>query len=249
MCGPPAAYDHSHNILVMAVNIFLGDSATNFNEMRYTGPMTGKSDKDNVVAMRKTGRPRKSCIDIDALQAPPPVKTAHKSGVDASLYEQAAKELNYNPETGVFTWRTTNPYRSRFNGKVAGSPIPNGHIFIMFRGRNIYAHRLAWFIVHGEVPAGNIDHINRDPADNRIANLRLATFSQNSVNIKYRGRHLRGVSVDKNRPNVYRAQIHMNRVRFSLGVFKTEQEAHEAYLKAAQKLHGEFACNAKDRDD
>lgn len=188
-------------------------------------------------------------VDLNSLQIPLPVKIAHKFRVDSSLYEQAAKELEYNPETGIFVWKTTNPYRLRFNGKVAGSPIPNGHIFIMFKGRNIYAHRLAWFMVHGETPNGNVDHINRDPADNRISNLRLATFSQNNVNTKYRGKYLRGVSVDKRNPSRYRAHICMNRKLISLGTFDTEQEAYEAYLQAAKVLHGEFACSAKERDD
>jgi hypothetical protein len=119
----------------------------------------------------------------------------------------------------------------------------------MFKGRNICAHRLAWFMVYGKIPDGNLDHTNRDPADNRISNLRLATFSQNNVNTKYRGKYLRGVSVNKRNSSGYRATICMNRKRILLGTFDTEQEAHEAYLQAAKVLHGEFACSAKERDD
>lgn len=211
--------------------------------------MSGEDENIIKLPARGRGRPRGAYVDIDTLQAPPPVKLSHKFKVDRSLYEAAAKELIYNAETGVFTWNTSYPQRLRFNGKTAGSPLSNGHIFIMFNGRNIYAHRLAWFVVYGEIPSGNIDHINRDPADNSIANLRLATFSQNNVNTKYRGKYLRGVSVDKRQPGVYRAHISMNKKLIHLGAFGTEQEAHEAYLKAAKRLHGEFACAAKDRDD
>jgi hypothetical protein len=106
---------------------------------------------------------------------------------------------------------------------------------------------LAWFFVHGDVPQCSIDHVNRNIQDNRIANLRLATFSENSANTRSRGKFLRGVNPTGS--GTFTASICKHRKRINLGTYDTERQAHEAYLKAAKVLHGEFACNAKDSHD
>lgn len=210
--------------------------------------MNGKSDRDNVVAIRGRGRPRRPRLDLDALQAPPPVKVAHKNLVDRSVYEQATQELDYNPETGVFVWKSKHPKKARMKGKVAGYPNNLDQICVQIGRRKVYAHRLAWFFVHGDVPRCSVDHINRNTQDNRIANLRLATFSENCANRRSsRGKFLRGVQPTGS--GTFAASICKHRKRVELGTYDTERQAHEAYLRAAQVLHGEFACNAKGRDD
>jgi hypothetical protein len=106
-------------------------------------------------------------------------------------------------------------------------------------GRQYLAHRLAFFYMTGEWPPHQIDHIDRDPANNRWPNLRPATQGQNNVNkVAKRTCDLpRGVT-----PNGsgYAARIKKNRVSYHLGTFRTPQEAHQAYLDAATKIHGEF---------
>ena len=87
--------------------------------------------------------------------------------------------LSYDPETGVFTW-IANYHKSRI-GKPAGSIAPHGYITIRALGTVYYAHRLAWFFVHGEQPH-IIDHINHDRSDNRIANLRNVDYVLNGLN-------------------------------------------------------------------
>ena len=93
------------------------------------------------------------------------------------------------------------------------------------------------------LPILTVDHINCDGLDNRRINLRPATIQQQRINRKcYRNKKhaigIKGVSKDH---NVFRARISFNKITYFLGNFKTEKEAHKAYIKKAKELHGEFA--------
>ncbi|MCK4500883.1 HNH endonuclease [Candidatus Babeliales bacterium] len=97
--------------------------------------------------------------------------------------------------------------------------------------------RLLYDAFIGEIPKGMVvDHKDRNPANNSLNNLRLATRAQNAWNSKKKG-------VQKHRGR-YRARITVNGKRISLGLYDTEQEAVDAYEKAAKEHHGEFfnAC-------
>ncbi|MGY8831687.1 MAG: HNH endonuclease signature motif containing protein, partial [Pseudomonadales bacterium] len=100
--------------------------------------------------------------------------------------ERLKEVLDYSPETGHFTWRI-NKRRAR-TGDIAGSVVAHGYILIRVDQTRQLAHRLAWFYVHGRWPDKNIDHINGQTADNRIANLRQATCAENLKNIKVSSR-------------------------------------------------------------
>lgn len=111
------------------------------------------------------------------------------------LFAEAAARVEYDPQTGKFIWKAkpeikgTNSatWNTRFAGTECGKLKSSGHIAIRFKiGKGsvlIPAHRLAWYMVHGEVPLLSIDHINKIPTDNRIVNLRLATPKENSRNM------------------------------------------------------------------
>src|SRR5687768_770720 len=92
--------------------------------------------------------------------------------------EKLRELMDYNPDTGVFLYRKRRGRRSA--GLEAGS-IVKGYRLISL-GKQYSAHRLAWLYVYGEWPAGDLDHINCVRDDNRIANLREATDSQNNAN-------------------------------------------------------------------
>jgi hypothetical protein len=101
------------------------------------------------------------------------------------------------------------------------------------------AHRLAWLYTHGEWPAGQIDHINRDRRDNRMCNLRVVTHSENLQNIQiWRSNKSgqRGVSWNT-REKIWRAQICHQKQQIYLGNFKDKQEAINAYKAAAKVYH------------
>lgn len=106
------------------------------------------------------------------------------------------KILSYNPETGDFYYlpRTEDMFATRkayriwkalYEGKKAfGNPKPHGYLRTKIMGTSYYAHRLAWAHHYGEWPAAEIDHINGDRADNRIANLRSVSHIENCRNLK-----------------------------------------------------------------
>ena len=95
-----------------------------------------------------------------------------------------------------------------------------------------------------KIPVGcEVDHINRDYTDNRVNNLRLATWSQSQANrvIKSGISGIRGVYPSGSKSNPWRARIRCNGFRFGLGNFKDKEGAAEAYDRYAHKLFGKFA--------
>lgn len=157
-----------------------------------------------------------------------------------SLTQAKLKELlRYDPDTGLFTWLVS---RKRVKaGDVAGTTYTNGYVIVRIDGKANSAHRLAWFYMTGEWPADQIDHIDRDKANNRWGNLRPATSLQNIANRgSWSKSGFKGVYKPIGR-NDYRTEIRINGKRKLLGYFKTPEEAHAVYLKAANDIHGEFA--------
>ena len=158
------------------------------------------------------------------------------------LTQERLKELlSYDPDTEEFRWRVTRGGTARA-GSVAGYARPDGYIKIKIDGKFYLAHRLAWLYVHREfVP--EIDHINGVLSDNRIANLRPATHSQNLGNGRKHSDNtsgFKGVHWDKRRKK-WRAVIGHNSCQIHLGRFDTIEEAHAAYCDKARELFGEFA--------
>lgn len=150
--------------------------------------------------------------------------------------------LNYDPETGVFTWRMDASKR-RMAGKIAGTKTSEGYIEICVDKTRHRAHRLAWLYVTGAMPAEQIDHINRQRADNRFCNLREATNGENGANRPRQANNLsgyKGVYWSKRRRR-WIAKISVKGRDFSLGTFSEASKAADAYAAAVKKLHGKFA--------
>lgn len=151
--------------------------------------------------------------------------------------------LDYSPETGQFRWKVTRNARFARAGDVAGSLDRHGYRQIKIDGRLHLAHRLAWLWKYGEWPEGDLDHINLNADDNRIANLRLATRSENHANRRARvdsKSGLKGVHFEKAR-GCWIAHIVWRGKRRKIGRFATAEEAYDAYCKAAKEQWGEFA--------
>jgi len=156
--------------------------------------------------------------------------------------EELNSQINYNPNTGLFTWKINKkgPIKA---GMKAGTRHSKGYTTIRINGVDYLAHRLAWIIFYGSLEENEqIDHINLDRTDNKICNLRKATHSENCRNTKSRSHNLsglKGAHLDK-RNGKYRARISIEGKQKWIGYFKTPEEAHEAYKKKAEELYGEF---------
>jgi hypothetical protein len=90
----------------------------------------------------------------------------------------------------------------------------------------------------------NINYVNGNSLDNRKNNVRLATMSQSGMNKKNieHSSVYKGVSYIKGkRTQPWRATIQIDKIKMSLGVYSSEDEAAEAYQQTAKRYFGEFA--------
>lgn len=149
--------------------------------------------------------------------------------------------LSYDPLTGAFTWLVDVGSRGHAGDKAGFLHADSGYYRIKYLRRTYAANRLAWWMMTGEWPALDVDHKNLNRADDRWENLRLANSTQNQVNAAPRGPFLKGVTMHGKR---FRAQINVSGKKFHLGCFSTEQEAHDAFIRASAGIHGEFVRSA-----
>jgi hypothetical protein len=149
--------------------------------------------------------------------------------------EAIKSNLSYDPQSGdIFRFQLNGSTRQV--GKVAFS---HGYITFIFMGKSRLAHRVAWLLHYGEWPAGFIDHINGDRADNRIANLRDVSRSGNQRNQKLSSRNKSGVlGVHwSNKASKWVASIKLNGRQIHLGLFEEKFTAAEARHRA-DRLYG-----------
>jgi hypothetical protein len=157
--------------------------------------------------------------------------------------DELRKLLDYDRETGVFTWRVSAGRVARHS--KAGRVHVRGYIEIKICKRIYKAHRLAWLYVYGEWPPHEIDHVNLDQSDNRLSNLRSATRSQNGANRSLQVNNTsgaRGVTWDRQHKR-WKAQIKVNGKQKNLGLFLDKNEAAGAYKLAAVERFGDFAAS------
>jgi hypothetical protein len=151
--------------------------------------------------------------------------------------EYLREHIDYDPDTGLFEWRQSRR-GIRPDNRSAGYLAPDGRWYVTIDYHRYLAHRLAWFYVHGRWPAVSIDHIDGNPSNNRLSNLREATLGQNQQNRRAgcgTSRFL-GVHWDTRRQR-WLATIKLNRKSRYLGQFLTEEAAAEAYVEAKRRLH------------
>ena len=179
------------------------------------------------------------------------------------LDADTVRELfDYDPETGVLThrhrpikyfrdgklWSADQNYRrwnTRYSGKKAGC-VSRGRIVVGVNDILYGAHRVIWLWMTGKWPKEEIDHIDLDPSNNRFNNLREANRIQNQANVRVRADSKSGIKgvqyfSGKGRRKRWSARIKENGKQRTLGNFATAGEAADAYRKAAEELHGEFA--------
>jgi hypothetical protein len=134
-------------------------------------------------------------------------------------------------------------WNARFTGTIAGYVEASGYVKISLFNHAYYAHRLAWLYETGESPKADIDHIDGNPSNNRIANLRPASRSENLANAKRRIDNtsgLKGVCWVPNKRK-WKACIGDRGKLINIGFFDTIEMAAEAYKCEAISRFGKFA--------
>lgn len=142
------------------------------------------------------------------------------------------KILRYNPDTGFFFWRprpdemfatisAARIWAARFADKQAFTANSKGYKQSHILGNKFLAHRVAWCIHYGEWPAQQIDHINGNRSDNRICNLREASYTEQRQNsAKPRTNTSGHIGVYWHKPSCrWRAAIMVESKQISLGYF------------------------------
>lgn len=149
--------------------------------------------------------------------------------------------FSYNPETGEIRQRAhSNRAGRKIKERRAGHVGTGGYIRLYVDRSQYYAHQIIWCMQTGIWPDREIDHRDRNSGNNKWANLRLATKSQNKANSLVRNPlNARGIRLTKE--GRFLARIKVNQKRFSLGTFETLDEAKSAYRSAAEIHFGEFA--------
>lgn len=109
---------------------------------------------------------------------------------------EALDRFEYDPTSGEIRYRKDSSVRNKNAGELATFKHKSSGSYVRLKlrvgNRHFMAHRIAWLIFYGEKPNGMIDHINGNPLDNRICNLRIATSRENQLN------RVRGTSLYKN---------------------------------------------------
>lgn len=101
--------------------------------------------------------------------------------------------LHYDPETGEWIWLNPPNHNTRLKGQLAGNRRRDGYLLIRINGQAYYSSRLAFLYMTGEMPRMEVDHKDRDPANDAWVNLREATSSQNKYNRTLDSNRLRGI--------------------------------------------------------
>ena len=158
-------------------------------------------------------------------------------------YADVRALFDYNEETGQLVWRVAKP-RIRI-GMVAGH-LHSGYVRVTINGKRYMAHTVIWLWMTGEWASRGVDHVDGNGTNNKWANLRKCTGRLNNANTKLRSDNrlgIKGVFVRRNcpeRPYLARISVAPGKQKV-LGYFATPEEAHTAYVSAAQSYFGEFA--------
>lgn len=160
------------------------------------------------------------------------------------LTQARLKELlSYDPETGKWTWRVTRG--AAHAGHVVDHHEGSGYIQFTIDQKNYRSCRLAFLYQTGEWPVALVDHIDLNRTNDRWANLRAATMSQNKANSAGYANNtsgFKGVAIKKgHKSKPFFAFIGVNGKRKHLGYFPTIEEAVTAYRTASERYFGEFA--------
>lgn len=156
--------------------------------------------------------------------------------------ERLRELFDYSPITGCLYHKATGCGKKV--GDVVG-PVPNstGYLHCMVDYVLYQQARVIWKMVTGKDPGLlDVEHIDESKTNNKWTNLRLATRSQNVNNMKKRSgcsSRFKGVTRYKD-TDKWIAALHGKGTRKYLGIFDTEEEAHQAWCEAARDLHGDF---------
>ena len=160
-----------------------------------------------------------------------------------SLSQSELKSVvSYEPETGNFYWIISK--QGVTIGQIAGSSLKAGYRRILINGYLYQTSHLAFLYMTGSLPSPDreVDHIDRNPANDSWNNLRLVDRFQNRWNRSIHKNNTSGVKgVRQIHNGKWKAYIRANGKAVHLGYFNTIEEAAIIRREAEQKYYGKYA--------
>lgn len=164
--------------------------------------------------------------------------TKTEGGALALAVGELCLAVTYDPAIGTFRRIVASSWAKA--GDLAGCQNARGYVEFNVLGRLHRAHRLAWLYVHGEWPAGHIDHIDGNRSNNAIANLRVVSNRTNGENRRQANRNnatrMLGTRLHK-KSGKFEARIGVAGQLVYLGLHETAELAHAAYVTAKRIYH------------
>ena len=149
-------------------------------------------------------------------------------------------ELTQEHLNSLFIYKDAFLYRN--NGKQAcPTSKAKGYKLVTIKEKTYLEHRIIYIMKHGEAPE-IIDHIDGNPLNNRIENLRPATKSQNLQNAKLNKKNTSGVKgvFWAKQSKRWIACLEHSTKRHYVGCFKEISEAEKAIQEKRKELCKEF---------
>jgi hypothetical protein len=155
------------------------------------------------------------------------------------MIDQVTAHHLFEYKDGVLYWK--NAQRPSFNGKEASYDNGSGYKKLRIYGKQYYAHRIIYLMQHGVMPKF-IDHIDGNPSNNAIENLRETDSSTNNFNSVYKDENKSGYrnvfyNKDRNKWTIY---ITINKKTKFFGSYDDVELAGLVADEARRKYHGEF---------
>jgi hypothetical protein len=148
----------------------------------------------------------------------------------------------YRYENGALYHRFKTSSRVRLDVPAGSLNKIKGYWYVRINNKKCLRHRLIFLYHHGWLPK-YVDHINCDPQDDRIENLRETSASENNANAPMQCNNksgYKGVSWHKGSQK-WESRIKHKGKKFCLGLYDCPKEAHEAYCKKATEIFGDYA--------
>ena len=167
-------------------------------------------------------------------------------------YEKISTLISYHHETGMLYWlerpetmfsgpgtqaRWNNRYAGKSAGNIKKTTLGYEYVTVKILKKDYCAHRVAWLLFYKDQPPGKIDHINMNPLDNRIDNLRDGTHD-NNLNMGMTTRNTSGVSgVCWNKScKKWQANVRKDGHLYYLGVYDEKSDAANAVARKREEL-------------
>lgn len=154
--------------------------------------------------------------------------------------EYIRERLSYDPETGIFTKNYDFGSRFRKGDRADMQSYRKNKSYrrIYLAGEWYWAHRVVFMYLNNEWPDGDVDHINGDPSDNRLSNLRVVDHGTNQQNRRLPSvRNKTGYLGVQKVGSKFWASISHKKKTISIGFFESAEAAHFAYVQVKREIH------------